>query len=295
MTINLKSSKAKAGIFVFVVVSNFLLAFLQFGSCGFLGELNLHPSWRGECFERLSCFIGDHGKKCFKKWKSKESLEKEADFPNLKMQAEQGTIDAQNRVGDLYFTGRLGNLDGTGIERNTAEAAKWYRKAAEQGNPRAQYMLGRFYSDGRSLPSNLQQAKMWFRKAAEQGYAKAQFCLGAIYDRDGDDIERGEAKAWLRKAAKQGNHDAQHVLGNPQKFEHETPQVGAEAYFYWSEAYFWRFVSCGNSGWCLKEATNDARKILTADQLARVEKRAKDWISSHPVDSHPSDDGYVIY
>jgi len=45
----------------------------------------------------------------------------------------------------------------------------WYRKAAEQEYPVAQYNLGVRYDNGQGVPQDYKQAVYWFSKAAEQG------------------------------------------------------------------------------------------------------------------------------
>ena len=52
-----------------------------------------------------------------------------------------------------------------------------YRKAAEQGDAKAQYNLGVCYANGDGVQKNLKQAVFWYRKAAEQGNAFAQEAL----------------------------------------------------------------------------------------------------------------------
>ena len=49
----------------------------------------------------------------------------------------------------------------------------WYYHAADQGNVRAQVMLGFSYLDGRGVPQSNTIAKTWFKKACEQGYKKS--------------------------------------------------------------------------------------------------------------------------
>lgn len=39
-----------------------------------------------------------------------------------------------------------------------AQAMKWYRKAAEEGNAYAQYKLGEMYNFGRGVPENYAEA-----------------------------------------------------------------------------------------------------------------------------------------
>jgi TPR repeat protein len=63
------------------------------------------------------------------------------------------------------------------------EAMKWFRKAADQGNPRAQHNLGFMYAyaNGESVLNDLAEAVKWYRKAADQGYRDAQFNLATMY------------------------------------------------------------------------------------------------------------------
>ena len=68
------------------------------------------------------------------------------------------------------------------VPQNYAEAAKWYRKAAEQGDALAQLSLGSLYEQGQGVPQNYAEAAKWYRKAAEQGDALAQLSLGSLYE-----------------------------------------------------------------------------------------------------------------
>ena len=61
------------------------------------------------------------------------------------------------------------------------DVAEATRKAAEQGDGRAQNMLGVMYGSGDGVPKDDAEALKWFRKAAEQGHATAQFNLGLRY------------------------------------------------------------------------------------------------------------------
>ena len=67
------------------------------------------------------------------------------------------------------------------MPQNDAQAAAWYRKAAEQGHAEAQFTLGGMYYEGEGVTRDYGQAAAWFRKAAEQGDARAQFTLGGMY------------------------------------------------------------------------------------------------------------------
>ena len=75
-----------------------------------------------------------------------------------------------------YWLGYCYNY-GTGVERDEAEAVKWYRKAAEQGYAEAQYRLGECYENGVGVTESLQEAKQWYQKAAQQGETLSELKL----------------------------------------------------------------------------------------------------------------------
>lgn len=74
------------------------------------------------------------------------------------------------------------SLEGKGVPQDKAEAAYWFRKAAEQGEADAQYRLGIMYADGDGLPQDTAQALEWLRKAGEQGVAEAWYRLSVMYN-----------------------------------------------------------------------------------------------------------------
>ena len=81
----------------------------------------------------------------------------------------------------------------------------WYRKAAQQGNAKAQYNLGVMYEQGQGVRQNYREAVNWFRRAAEQGLAPAQFSLGVMYDQGrGVRKNKAVAKEWFGKACDNG-------------------------------------------------------------------------------------------
>jgi TPR repeat protein len=57
--------------------------------------------------------------------------------------AEQGNVAAQVTLGDMYVIGQ-------GVLKDGVEAAKWYRKAADQGSLKAQIDLARCSNSGAS-------------------------------------------------------------------------------------------------------------------------------------------------
>lgn len=134
---------------------------------------------------------------------------KAQDFEAVKRMAERGDAAFQNTLAEMYYV----DYRGQGITQSYAEAAKWWRKAAEQGYAESQHDLGMMYATGWGIARNDAEAVKWFRKAAKQGYAWSQHNLGAMYA-NGWGVARNEAEAlkWLRKAAAQGHKNAKRVL-----------------------------------------------------------------------------------
>ena len=62
-----------------------------------------------------------------------------------------------------------------------AKIIREQRPLADNGNARAQYILGVGYYHGQGVPQDRTQALNWFRKAAERGIADAQYSLGLMY------------------------------------------------------------------------------------------------------------------
>jgi len=94
---------------------------------------------------------------------------------NWRPLAEQGDANAQGVLGFMYAKGQ-------GVLQDYAEAVRWFRLAAEQGdNTPAQGALGFMYANGRGVPQDYAEAVRWYRMAAEQGDAFAQGVLGFMY------------------------------------------------------------------------------------------------------------------
>jgi TPR repeat protein len=81
---------------------------------------------------------------------------------------------------------------------------------AQQGNPEAEYLLGRSYMTGTGVPQNYEEAAKWFLQSAAQGSADAEFSLGYLYEH-GDGVARDyqQAVSYYSAAAKQGHATAE--------------------------------------------------------------------------------------
>ena len=58
---------------------------------------------------------------------------------------------------------------GEGVNQDSFKAFEWYQKAANEGEPYAQYNLGVFYNTGKGVRQDYVQAKEWFGKACDNG------------------------------------------------------------------------------------------------------------------------------
>jgi TPR repeat protein len=90
----------------------------------------------------------------------------------LHRSAENGHVPAQLELAEAYLHGF------SPVKKELAEAAKWYRKAAEQGSPKAHGMLGCLYATGRGVPRDRKTAVEWFRKGAALNNAESQYGMG---------------------------------------------------------------------------------------------------------------------
>lgn len=118
--------------------------------------------------------------------------------------AEKGDKDGQLKLGYMFEQGLGGPID-------LIEASKWYEQAATQGQPIAQYRLGRLNQLGRlSNKPNYADAKKWYSMAMNQ-YSPAAVALGFIYDTVDDNYQ--QARIGYEAASNQGDSVGQFNLG----------------------------------------------------------------------------------
>jgi hypothetical protein len=65
--------------------------------------------------------------------------------------------------------------EGHGVTQDFAAAVTWYRRAADQGHPDAQFYLACMHDFGKGVPLDSIAAAQWLTKAADQGHTDAQF------------------------------------------------------------------------------------------------------------------------
>ena len=169
---------------------------------------------------------------------------------DIRKKAEAGDAKAQGLLGYWYASDQYDT--GEGALEDDKEAVKWYRKAAMQGNARAQANFGGMYGTGRGVPQDYKEAIKWFRKAAEQGYALAQVALGSSYAKGGGvPKDYAVAYAWYSLAA-----------GYPRSWRPDKdgrPESGA-------------------SGLAGKHLLPSLAKLMTPEQIAKGKELAKELL-----------------
>jgi TPR repeat protein len=100
---------------------------------------------------------------------------------------------------------------GTGETKSIVKAAEYYRMAAGQSYPPAQYNLARLYQYGMGVNKNSKTAFSLFYKAAMSGHSSSQAKLGIAYALgNGVPKNRVSAYMWFNIAAADGIKEAAH-------------------------------------------------------------------------------------
>jgi uncharacterized protein len=94
---------------------------------------------------------------------------------------------------------------------NYSKALDEAKPLAEQGDARAQFLIGLMYALGRGVPQSYSTSAKWYRLAAGQGLATAAYNLGlAYYNGLGVPKDYVTAYMWMNVAATNGNQAAAH-------------------------------------------------------------------------------------
>lgn len=158
----------------------------------------------------------------------------------LQTEANAGNPVARNRIGYLLFHHQL-PPSGTQPNHSTA-ALEYFRLAAEQGHPQAQYNLGRIYQTGaENTEADIPLALHWYRKSAAQGCPEAEFMLAeCAFHGTGTPQNREKAVSIYRELAQKGYPEARRRLAdclNQGTGTDPSPEQAAEWYLKAATAY----------------------------------------------------------
>src|SRR5690554_3681556 len=129
------------------------------------------------------------------------------EFAKVLVRAENGDVNAQNRVGVFYETG-------IGTKPDFREAKKWYSRAADRGDAAAITNLASLHISGRGVSVDFERGVELLRNAAKQGFPAAIGKLGFAYvTGQGVPFDTHEGLRLLRDAASSGDSFSAYHLG----------------------------------------------------------------------------------
>jgi TPR repeat protein len=206
--------------------------------------------------------------------------------------ANQGLAEAQFTLGDVLQTG-------TGVEGSTDLAAKEFEKAAAQGHVEAMKRLGKILENRHDFAG----AGTYYEKAAEKGDPHAQYHLGTMYDLgftfEPSDLvavglgekrteflpNKSRAVYWYRKAAEQGWCDRTDTLSLYYRTGEGVKKDPVEGYKWALVAasapppdYVSEKTAQMQKG-VVETLVTDAKNVLTAAQEAEGERLAREQIA----------------
>jgi TPR repeat protein len=124
----------------------------------------------------------------------------------LRRRAEADDANAQYELGCCYY-------EGEEVDRDYAEALKWYRAAAGQGHNSGLCDVGFCYRNGHGVEQDYAAAIPFYQRAANQGCPTGAYWLAYAYEHgQGVPRDAGKAKHWYHIAHSRGDSDAAEAL-----------------------------------------------------------------------------------
>lgn len=208
-------------------------ALYRLGEC-YLDGIGVDMDWdkARECFRRAADIKDEEDGVQYFASESQKMLDAILAYEKNLSAAERGDAEAQIAVGKFC----------SGRRNSDEEAFKWYRKAAEQGHPEAQYELGLWYDGlgGSGVEEDEAEAVKWYRKAAEQGHDLARNALSVCYEKGtGVAKDPDEAKKWKEMYLQSGVPVVLYTTGM-QLAKRGRPGDVEEAVKYWRRAAEWK-------------------------------------------------------
>jgi TPR repeat protein len=124
------------------------------------------------------------------------------------------SLTAMDGNPDAQFLMGKKYLKGVGVKKNMELAIQWFQQAAAQGYPPAYFQLGYMYETGEGLPQSYADAMTWYELAAEKDVSMAINNIGSMYyNGKGVPVDKNKAAEYYKKAAEQGVALAKNNLG----------------------------------------------------------------------------------
>ena len=166
---------------------------------------------------RMLINLRDSSSQVFGKTSTVQELERlygQETVTELRKAADQGNVEATRQLatwGLLASQFTLANWysrGAYGLVVDYRQAIHWYKKAAEQGDAEAMYLLGDFCKNGVPVPGSSNGAVGWYEKAANLGYPIAKIWLGIHYCK-GDGV--GHNPALGRKLIEEAEYEGAEI------------------------------------------------------------------------------------
>ncbi len=157
---------------------------------------------------------------------------------------------------------------------NYPAALKELRPLADNGDAKAQALLGEIYNSGKGVPQDNKEAASWYRKAAERGDAGAQASLGMMYENGiGVPQDGKKAVSWYHKAAEQGHAEAQYILGGLYKKGQGALQMDLV------QAYKWFNLAVATGFEIAQDDMEEVEAMMSGEQIEKAKLMAKEWLA----------------
>ena len=138
----------------------------------------------------------------------------------LAQNADKNNRDIQFFIGVCHFFGY------GGAAHNDMEAAKWFKKASDQGHDAAQANLGGMYLEGKGVSVDYNEGLRLLRKAADKGNATGMRMLGFAYEKGiGVRQDYGQAVRYMKQAERAGDAEAAQAMVN---FRNQLSATGTQ-------------------------------------------------------------------
>jgi TPR repeat protein len=183
-----------------------------------------------------------------------------------------GTQDALRQVAAMYE-------EGNELPKDSAEALKWYRKAADAGDAHSAISAANLLLGGGRTLTQEEYAEIHRRceDAASQKYGPGAYCMGLIYRRGlGVAKDPVESAKWLARAADLGHARAVLELGEAYwKGDGVRPDPVV--------AYMWIWLACSSKVPGADQDESALRQEMSAKQVEHAKQKAYDWSKNHPI------------
>lgn len=183
--------------------------------------------------------------------------------------AKAGDANALFEVGARF-------TDGRGVKQDAAEAAKWYKLAADAGLAPAEYRYANMLEKGTGVARDLPQALGYYRKAADAGNASAMHNLAVLYASGAaGQADYASAVQWFTRAADHGVADSQfnvailYARGTGVKQDLE-------------ESYKWFAIAANGGDKDAAQKRDEVARAMRKDQLESAKAKVDAWKVSVP-------------